>query len=285
MYSYNLIILLIITTLGCGISVSALANAWTQKKGATQIINQLMLTHSQVWDENGKNLPYMDLEKMDYKPYFEHGVKEKLTLGGSLYFMHRIIRNERDDRRSVYSKLNFAEVFLRKKIISLGNLSGAHEVTIKIPVKNGYSNSLQTSGGNQYDVESKFAIGYGFPATMPFLLSYAGQSHFILASLAYRHRVNNPFDEVRGSFSMGLRPRQDMIFMGEIFTINNVDHVSPNPHPENPGNRNNLVKTQVSFIKQIDNKYSLQFGIMRDISGTNSRKEKGMMLSMWVYYD
>lgn len=253
----------------------AFAAAWTLKKEEKRVINTVSYyTTKTSFDNSGKKISQDSFTKIENNIYAEYGIMDYLTVGLSQSFQYLEQKNE--SGKIWNSGPTDTEIFVRNLLLIYDTSVFSLQPLIKIP--GFYSEEQEPRLGNkQVDLEIRGLFGHGF--------LYDGKDHFANLELAYRRRMEEPGDEVRFDATLGLRPRGDILVLLQSFNTLSVNSSSAASGLQLANSTDfNANKIQVSVVKTLSDKYSLQIGGFQTLRGKNTGAGGGVMLSLWTNF-
>ena len=255
--------------------VHSYAAAWTQEKGKSQLLNNVFLyVTDEFFDTSGNRQDQETFLKIEYNPYFETGVTDTITAGVS----PRLQRLSQDGASGSGESYGLSEIefFLRKKVWEYDSKVFSLQPLIKIPGIYS-SNENPNIGSKQIDAEIRALFGHSF--------SLSGYALFDNVEVAYRKRFSNPGDEVRVDGTLGGHINDQWMVLAQIFTTFSADSSSGGADFSNTNSTDfDLIKLQLSAVKEISDRTSLQFGAFSHVDGENTGAGGGLLLSLWVHF-
>ena len=130
-------------------------------------------------------------------------------------------------------------------------------------------------GNHQEDIEARFLVGRG--ATL------IHQHVFWDAEVAFRTRFGAPADQVRFDVTAGVDLSKHIMAMGQFFNTRSLRNGEPLDVVTNPNAQSDydLHKCQVSAVIALPYKAKVQIGWTDTISGRNTARGQGAIISLW----
>ena len=265
--------ILLALVLQMGSSSHAFAAAWTQEAGHSQFIySHPYYNAGSFFDAGGHRQPQGTFVKHEENLYAEYGLRDGLTVGGSLSFNE--LRQKTPTGSITATGFTDPELFIRKRLWRNDHSVFSLQPLVKVPLPHG--DGALSLGTEQPDAELRALYGYGVEA--------GGLQHFADVEAAYRVRGGAPSDELHLDATLGLRPRPDILVLGQAFSTFSVNA------PTNPAlnlascSDYDLVKLQLSAVKTFHERYAVQAGVFDNIAGKNTGAGGGAMISLWVSF-
>ncbi len=254
------------------LSSNAYSAAWLQKSGDWQVISNFnYYSTSSYFNSDGDSLPQKKFIKGEVNPYIEYGLTDKLTVGISPSFQY-LLQNDSADKSQNNYGLADSEVFLRKKIWNDYSSVLSLQGLVKIPGP--YSTGqIPTLGLKQYDVEARILYGKNL------LINY--YKPYINLEVAYRKRMEEPSDEFRFDTSVGLNLTDNYMILGQVFNVYSLGDIGNQKFITVNSFDYSLSKVQLSAVKKLSERLSLQLGVYKNIWGRNTGKGGGILVSLW----
>lgn len=255
----------------------SLAAAWTQKQGKGQLISSnIFYNSSSYYNKDGNTENSSVYIKNEINPYFEYGWYDDITVGLSPSFQYVA---QEIENGTLASQENFvsSDVFIRKRLYNENNLILSYQQLVKIP---GFYDEAKRPGfGNrQYDIEGRLLLGRSFnwPKTKI--------DSFLDLEAAFRKRLENEVDEVRFDGTIGIKPFEKWMFMGQMFSTFGVESPRNRDVFDNAAGSFYLVKAQFSAVVEIKENKSLQFAVFKDVWGRSTGNGQGALISLWYSF-
>ncbi|MGD2134429.1 MAG: hypothetical protein PVI23_16685, partial [Maricaulaceae bacterium] len=114
----------------------------------------------------------------------------------------------------------------------------------------------------------------GMAAEARLLLGRGWNGGFAEAQAGYRWRGGGDIDELRFDATVGLRPSNDWMVMAQSFSIIAEDN--------DIGRPNESHKAQLSVVRTLTERMSVQIGARGSYAGRNVVEERGAFVSLWL---
>ncbi len=253
-------------------SDQARAAAWTQAYGKTQVIKTYSFYSTSFTETSDDNSFTKEQQffKLEYKPLVEVGASNNLTVG-----IAPSLQNVTTfDGSTAYNNFGLADVdiFFRYKLWQQDTRVFSVQPLVKLPGI--YDETISPSlGQQQVDAELRFLYGQSY--------EYDDKWHFFNLEAAYRKRFEGPGDEFRAEATLGYRLINKVMVMPQISAIYAVDESDTSSRFATNSNDFDLVKAQLSFVREISPNLSIQAGFFSHISARNTGGGGGTILSFW----
>lgn len=270
-----------------GATSPGLAGAWNQKQGKGEVIHSINYYNtSSFTDENGDRQSQETYHKVEDSLYVEYGLNEAITLGITPRLQY-VWQDQPFTRTfgsgpgkitvtgtTAESNFNLADTdfFARFRLWHDEASTFAIQPLVKLPGLYDENDTLPLGQG-QVDIELRALFGHNF--------YQQGLDLFSTYELAYRHRLDDPNDEIRFAQALGWNATQNWLLLGELFGTFSLGDESPNLFdPGNPADYD-LVKWQLSAVYQISDNYRIQFGGFQHIYARNTGNGGGVLVALW----
>ncbi len=249
-----------------GFPPSAFAGAWPQPKGRTSVIVRLAATGAKnAFDATGKVAGNADFEKIEIDTYLEHGWRESITLLAKPTLQRTTVGSQRQ------TGLATLEAGARARLWEFEDDQSvlAAQASAILPMReHDRQNPLITSGHTDLDAR----LLHGVPGSL------LGFPDFTDAQLAYRHRGGAAPDEIRLDMTYGVHVSPDWTLMTQSLTVLTTgDARSPFQHFISQ-------KIQLSVRWQFAPGKHIELGGLKTLSGVQTVRESGAMLSLWTSF-
>ena len=261
--------------------------AWTQAVGSGQVIvNGSYYVSDHSYDQRGKLSLANLYVKKEINPYIEYGLTDDVTLGGSFFLQ----RAEQQQSGVDYSQMAFssAEFFVRKKLWENDSWVFSVQPWIKLPGL--YEESdFPSFGKKQIDTEIRFLLGKSIHWSLPIKHFNWGEwgnaeYHFMNMEVAVRHHGEVGKEEVRVDPTLGIRLRGDIMLLAQGFATFGVGPAGSQLIQTGNAVNYDVIKIQLSGVKEITEKTSLQLGVFQEVWGRNIGGGAGGLLSLWYRF-
>lgn len=237
----------------------AAAGAWTREKGTGVVIATGSFSRGDsAFDENGRPQPVPDYRKFELTNHLEYGLTPWFT--GVL----------RAELRSA------VEEAVLKESVAAGS-AGARVRLIKAPKwvfsaeLTALSGDFDTIGlgedGDAPGLDSRLLFGYG--TSVWSLPVYAD------VQAAYRWRAEDTPDEARIDLTLGVKPGERWEVIGQAFNVVALEA------QDTTGEGYRYHKLQLSLVRRMSERVSLQLGGFGVVAGRNALREYGGLAALW----
>ncbi len=256
------------------------AAAWGQEKGKSQVISTLTYFSSDnYFDNRGIERSQPKFTKFSTDALYEYGFNADLTFGFQPRFdvASQKLTIAGEVKNSGVSSIDF---FLRfqlmdesEKFLDGDNWVISIQPKIVAPGFDSKNNALPITT-EQWDAELRMLSGYSFRA-------FNNEYHYVNVEAGYRKRFERPSDEFFFDATLGFRYTEDWQLLGQVFYTKSLD-VGKSGLSLVSNRDYSLTKAQVSVIKRLSDKYSVQVGAFSHLRGKNTGTGEGMLLSIWA---
>jgi len=244
------------------LSASAVrAGAWTQPKGEGQAIVTLAYSFAgDAFDEDGRAVAVEPFEKYELRAFAEYG----LTDWATLVVQPEVRFKGQGDENS--EGLGRFDLGLRTRLWHDDYAVASIEGSVSAP---GQSDELAplNGGDTDWELEARALYGRGFD-----LWSRHG---FLDLQVGYRHRFDEPADEVIADLTLGLDITERSLAVVQSFNRFSVG-TADFPFADTQEH-----KIAVSTVYRIDDRWSLQAGSQLTAYGRNVLREQGFFVALW----
>jgi hypothetical protein len=253
--------------IAAGSTSPAAGGAWTKEKGdGLAIMTGSFSYGDQAFDENGKLVPVPEYRKFEMSNHFEYGVTPWLT---------GILRAE---LRSA------VENAVLDESTATGS-AGARVRWIKAPKwvfsteLTALSGDFDTIGINEDPddpgVDARALFGYG--------TAIRGVPVYGDVQVGYRYLSGSSTDEVRLDLALGIKPWERWEFIAQAFnTVSMEDGGGGDDFDADDGYRYH--KLQLSALRRIGERTSVQVGAFGVVAGENALQEYGGLMALWYEF-
>lgn len=257
----------LLTLVFCLFSAQALAGAWTQAPGKALFINTLTYYQASRYYDNVGSAAYQPhYHKAELMPYVEYGLKDWLTLGGSVALQYAAQKPEQ----------NFAiadsEFFARARLWQGEGLVVSVAPLVKLPRLTSHEDA-PVLGGAHPDVGLTLSAGYGFAAF--------GRHHFANIDTSYRHRFGPSQDQWRVDATLGLRVSDEVTLMPQAFLTRRASKGAGGSFTQSSGDDYDDLNLQFSVLYELREDVTLQLGAFEHVQGRNAGKGSGVVFALW----
>ncbi len=243
---------------------SVQAGAWTLPKGTGQVIVTTAYSFANdAFDEDGQTVATEKFEKFELRGFAEYG----LTDWATLVFQPELRLKEEGGDQS--NGLGRVDVGLRTRLWRDDYTVVSVEGSISAP---GQSNDLAplNGGDTDWEIELRGLYGRGFD-----LWSRHG---FLDFQLGYRHRFEEPADEVVADLTFGLDVTERSFAVIQSFNRFSVGDA------DLPFTQTQEHKVAVSTVYRLNDRWSVQAGSQATAYGRNVLRERGFFVALWTKF-
>jgi len=262
----------VLACIACLLSDFALAGAWTLPVGKSQAIVTLSGYRStRLHDNNGDSRAQPTYEQLEQNIYVQHGLRDWLTLGGSLYL--DAVRQEQpaggsDGNMGVAD----SEWFAVARVHQQGAWVASLRPFVRLP-RLLTAEDTPAIGSSHVDLGLEILNGWGFDAW--------GQHHYIDTALGYRYRDGSARDQLTFQATAGLRVLPRVTLLPQLFLTYRTGNFSTPSFTQSPRDDYNLIKLQGSALYHWDERTAFQFGVFDHVDGRNTGTGSGVILGVW----
>lgn len=259
----HLVAFALLGSLALLLPATALAGAWTAKRGEGQVIVSGLYSEAfDAFDEGGNPYAIPLFRKVEIGGYAEYGLTDWLTA-----IMRTDLKSEAAGTPLALDEARFGLSGLgaRARLWEGGSAVVSAELSGRLPT--GHSGG-RWEGDPDAEIDLRLLAGYGFT-----LGSWSG---FVDLQGAYRIRPGAPNDEVRADLTLGLRPRPRLLWMAQSFNTIAAGGGAFAGATEH--------KAQVSLVYDLTKHLSVQFGGIATVAGRNALSERGVISAVWYRF-
>lgn len=259
------------------ISQSALAGAWTAAEGGGY--NKLAVSGYEATDFYGDSEGFDEFKGDNYSLYFEHGIRDDITLFGTLLYQD-LEQTSSAGLTTNNDGFSDIEVGLRKRLID-GPTIVSTSFLVKVPYLYDKNDELPLGNG-QTDYEARILVGRSL---YPF--GYIG------LEAGYRVRTEDPSDEYRYLLEYGISAGDNLYFRTKLDgteSAKNGERISTDGINLSATNEFNLGKFEFTVGWAFDksngakNKWGLEATYNQDIYGDNALNGGGYQVGLTREY-
>lgn len=249
-------------------------------QGELQTISVLSIYETDTFiSANGEEIRQPNYRKLELQPYLEYGWREDVTLGGSVS-IQQLNQGGSFNLENDNYVLSDPELFARTSLPGFSYQTmdwvNAAQLTVKLPSLIQHTDNAPQGGSDSSDVELRLFSGTNL--RLPRLLK---GNHFLELSAAYRHRLSNPGDQLRGDATLGLNLPRGYQLLGQMFGTYAIARPSDGGITNAANADFDLVKAQASLLIPFYQDTSLQLGLQRDLYARNTGKGGGALVGLW----
>jgi len=258
-------IFFLLTVLGVTVSSQgAKAAAWTQPKGKGLIITTLAYSFAENnFDDNGSLEDRSRFEKLELRPYLEYGLRDWATLVAQPEFRFKSLGDGPGEEVTGFGR---ADLGVRIRLKQIGPWVLSTQGSVRAP---GARDDLAPANGGdtEWELDGRALAGRGFEAF--------GRHAFVDLQLGYRHRFDDPPNELRFDLTTGIDlTDKTQVFLQSFTTIStgSGDNIFE-------GSDDN--KVSLSGVWKVTPVWSLQAGVLQTVIGRNALQETGGFFAIW----
>ena len=256
--------------MGGAVALTALANdavypgAWNQEQGAGDaILSGAFTTSDYAFAPDGRAIKSSSFTKAELDLFSEYGVRDWLTT---------IIQGGLTSRRvgepypSSFNGFDVSEFGARLRLWQHSDVVFSFQATQSMP-GGGHGFESAQYGNTDPGTDLRVLAGSSFKL---------GQwNSFVEGEAAYHFRAGRPPSEYHFDFTLGTRPRPEVLVMLQSFNV-----VS-----QGSGGYGFPVarysKMEASLVFDINKLWSVQLGVIGTIAGENALRERGLIVAVW----
>ncbi len=221
-----------------GLTNVALAAAWTRAEGSGFLAQSTKFFTTEL--TSGADPPF---RKATASTYIEYGLYEGVTIGGELDYAARADGAEESLTRA----------FVRARLWQGDYDVMSGEISVGYPVLDAVS-----ADSSARDVTPDFRIGLAYGRGLTW-----GAGGWAEAALSFRKRFRSPADEIKLDLTLGYRPTEDFVLMGQVFGTFGLRNEGPF------GANYDALKVSASAGYRITETRTLLLVIAQDVVGRN----------------
>jgi|TARA_R110002096_G_scaffold23867_1_gene75693 hypothetical protein len=244
---------------------SALAGAWPQPKGETEVIISVTqaLAH-RTFDQTGNAVSRGRFKKVEIQVYVEHGLTDRVTLVGEV--ARSTDKTEAFDRQFTDTEFRRVELGARAHLFTWDEtLYSLDALAILNTSSAGDDPAASQSGDMDYEV----AVSTGAPVMFMGLFGFSAQR------FAYRYRPGIRPAVASADATLGLNWGPDWMTLLKSNTEYSIGRTpSPQGHYWSS-------KAELSVVHRLQPGFAVEVGTFRTFVGRNVLKETGLKLAFW----
>ena len=237
-----------------GLAPSANAGAWTRAPGSTFTSQSVKFFTTEFTSDTSPSF-----RKVATSSYLEYGLTDAVTLGGELDYALRADGAEE----------GLIRAFARARVWrgEAGDVVSA-EISGGYPALNALS---PVAAARDVTPDAKLGVAYG--RGLPW-----GAGGWAEASLAFRHRMDSPADEIKLDLTLGWRPNEDFLLIGQIFGTLGLRNEGPF------GANYDALKLSLSAGYVLSERRTLLLAIAQDAFGRNIDLGTEIGVTIWTEF-
>ncbi len=254
---------------GCVAPGAALAGAWPQPAGHWQAIEQFTYyqTATQGYDAQGRPAGSGTYRQLEFAPYIEYGVTDRLTLGMQPRF--QTVWNSTAGGTRTSSGLAEFNLFARWTLARYANDVFAVQGTAGLPGSATSANPAVAYRNAEY--EARLLWGHS-------LNLGGGVTAFTDIEAAYRARTGPDANEVHLDGTAGLRPVPRWLLLAQSFTTLGLRDNAPT------GANYSITKLQISAVYSLTSHVAVQAGFYSELAGRNVSLGNAGLVALWLNF-
>ncbi len=230
-------------------------------EGASQVIVTAAYSFAdEALNAGGNGFDIEKFEKFELRGYAEYGFTDWATV----VLQPELRSKSQGDERSVgFGRVDFG---LRARVWKNDFAVASIEVSASAPGQR--DKLIPLNGGDtdwEFDVRALYGRGFDF----------ASRHGFADIQLGFKHRVDEPADEVALDLTLGFDLTDDMFVMGQSFNRVSVGRA------REPFTKTTDHKIALSGVYKFDGLYSVQAGFLATVAGFNVLQERGAFAAIW----
>lgn len=250
----------------------AMAAAWTQPEGGGQVINTFTYyVATNQFDEDGDAEDLRRFTKLEYSPYIEYGLTDSFTVGAQPFF--QLARQNQSGDRPENLGIGDIDIFARQRVWRSERTVLSVQGLISPPGTSD-ANENPSLGRAQLDLEGRVLVGTA--------LELAGVPTFYNAEAALRKRFEDPADELRLDVTAGVRPAPRWMLLVQSFNTIGLGNPSGEGEEQTSGTDFDRFKLQLSVVRALTDRLSLQVGGFREYAGRNTGLGNAGFVALWI---
>lgn len=243
------------------------AGAWNLPAKRGQVINTTLFdTANRQYDESGQLADLSGFQKFESSIFWEHGLDDKTTLVTQFGVQDVSITNM--GSIDTYRGVSESGIALRRHLGTLGKWVVSAQAGVVVGA-GGENISDGPLGFGDTHVELRALAGRGF--------KFAGKNGFIDVQSAWRWRFQDSPNDWRVDGTLGLRPFENILVMGQGFFVQTQGL-------DGFVRKNERLKLQGSLVYDRSKRTSYQIGVYQTVAGRSTIKEKALFLGVWTRY-
>lgn len=258
------------------VTQSAWSAAWTKDKNNWVLINNFQQYYStKYWSSNGELLSGSEYRQSDYNPYFEYGVTDTITLGGSAY----VYNAGQDNIRTGLALVNagvFGQFELWRKdwqalSIKLGGYAPFSNDAFPL------TEQADINSGNpfyQWDIGGMLMWGTG-----GVFENYYGSTWFLDVELGYDQYYQPTLGQYSIDFYFGWKSPKEKWLL-EIKSFNSI--ATSLPIIDGVRQNYNLYTITPGLVYFFTKAFGVEVGVAQAVAGKNISKGTAPFVAIWL---
>ena len=241
------------------------------EEGKTLAITQLTHFNSNsYWDGNGQRRPQDRYTKWEVQPYIEHGLTQKLTVGGSMYLQQASQSDEKN--RGIADP----ELFLRMNLWQSGPRLISLQPLLKLPSRFEHNDSLPRGGSKSTDLEVSLLYGES--------LELLSNRDYMDVRLGYRHRNQDLNGQYKMDAAIGISPWEGWQLIPAVRAVLAADKNDNAAFSQSGDYDYNLLKAELTVAYQLPNDQWVQATYFDHLSGIQTGDGNGIAIGYAVRF-
>ena len=241
------------------------AGAWLQEKGhGLWMAQATYFTSEEFFDAEGALVPQPRFSKLEFQPYGEYGLTDKITIGGTAY-LHQV--SQSGDHNP---GLADPEVFARMRLWHNARHVLSIQPLVKLPGL--YRDGGVPRGGSR-SLDAELALLYGRN------LSVLSDHDYTDTRIGYRWRSRGLAPQWRADFAAGFYLGEHWLIVPGLHAVLTPDADENRAFSENGEQDYNLYKAELTGAYLIDDRRWIQLSLFDHIGGINAGAGRGLSLA------
>lgn len=239
------------------------AAAWTQPEGSGLFIGTATYTAGNRFFEDGRLTRVPDYRKLETTFLIEYGATNWLTVVATPALRWTRVDTTPSD---TFAGLGTSDLGARVRLWQDGSSVLSTQALVRIPGATDDRRPAQF-GNTDPELDLRILFGHSFQAFE--------RPAFVNLEAAYRLRFDDPPNEFRADITLGIRPAERWLLLGQSFTVVSDGSGS------GPWRRYWYTKAQTSAVYEFAPGWSLQAGLVTTYAGDNALQENGGLVALW----
>lgn len=254
----------IISTALIALAATAQAGAWTQKEGEALLISTVDYSTATRGFDDGASLQGQDrFKKAELRSYLEYGLTDWATLVAQPEFRWKHIG---DGLGEEVIGLGRADVGMRVRLKQSDPWIYSIQTSIRAP--GAWDTIAPANGGDtEWEVDARILSGRGFSAF--------DRHGFIDLQAGYRHRFEDPADELHLDLTAGLNLTDNLLGVAQVFGSHSIG--TPRGNFESSAS----LRLALSGVYKLNETWSVQAGLSQTAAGRNALFQSGAFVALW----
>lgn len=260
----------LIMLLLCAFPSLAYAGAWTQEKGAAQLITTVGYSNAgDFYDKTGRSRSQATYQSLSLSTYGEYGLCNAVTIGGQLAA----------SRASQTSKSNIAlldtNLFARFRLWRDEQSVVSLQPYVEIP-SNWHTTNNPSLGSDDYSAGLRGAYGRN--------IELFGHKGYVDIAASYLYRGGDAGDQLKLDLTSEIALNAKWSVMPQVFITHARDGVGSSAFTQSTADDYNLATLQLSGLYKLTDASKIQVGASHAVDGKNTGKGYGVFVGYWVNF-